>query len=112
MITKRLLAGAAIALALAALVRAESTLTGKWQGETKIGTRVLLDVKATDTALTGTLTVDGQPFTISSGKVVKNTFTFTANDTGFSGELVDDQINIWMDSRGRDSTAVLTRVKS
>jgi hypothetical protein len=47
-------------------------------GETKNGSQIVLDLTAKETALTGTLTRNGEPTTITDGKVSKNTFTFKA----------------------------------
>jgi hypothetical protein len=117
---KRILTSIALALVLAVVVHAQAKMTGKWQGETKSGTPIVLDLKATDTALTGTLTVEGKPAEIADGKVSKNTFTFNAtiddgggrhHMEGFAGELAGDQITIWLDQQGHSSDAVLKRVK-
>jgi hypothetical protein len=117
---KRILTSITIAAVLAAVVHAQSKLTGKWAGETKSGSPIVLDLKATETALSGTLTVDGKPATMSDGKVSKNTFTFQAtfdeggdrsHTEGLTGELAGDQITIWLDQQGHSSDAVLKRVK-
>jgi hypothetical protein len=89
---------------------AQSALTGKWQGETRSGSRIVLDVKATETTVNGTLTVDGQATTIVDGKVAKNRFTFEAQEP-ITGELAGDQVTIWLDRQGPSSAAVLKRVK-
>jgi hypothetical protein len=112
---QRVLTGTTLALLLAAVVHAQGTLTGKWQGETRNGTQLVLDLTATETAVTGTLTRDGESSTISDGKVSKNTFTFKAmvegQMEGFTGELAGDQIKLWPDRLGPDRAAVLKRVK-
>jgi opacity protein-like surface antigen len=112
---KRILTASLIALLLAAAVHAASALTGKWQGTTRNGAEIVLDLAATDTALTGTLTRNDQTVKITDGTVSKNSFTFkaTLNDQaeGFTGELAGDEIKIWLDSRGPDSTTILKRVK-
>jgi hypothetical protein len=111
----RTLTGTMMALALAAVVYAQSALTGKWQGETPNGAVIVLDLTATETALTGTLTRNGQPATVTDGKVSKNTFTFkaTINDQaeGFTGELAKDEMKVWLDRQGPERAAVLKRVK-
>lgn len=111
----RTLTGAMMALALAAVVHAQSALTGKWQGETPNGAEIVLDLTATETALTGTLTRNGQPATVTDGKVSKNTFTFkaTINDQteGFTGEFAQDEMKVWLDRQGPQKAAVLKRVK-
>ena len=117
---KSILTNITLALLLTAVVHAQATLTGKWEGETKSGSPVVLDLKATETALTGTLTVDGKPTTIDDGKVSKNRFTFNAtvddgggrsHTEGFVGELAGDQITLWLDQQGPPNGAVLKRVK-
>jgi len=110
----------AIVLMLVTVVHAQGTLTGKWQGETKSGSPIVLDLKATKTVLSGTITVDGKPATIADGKVSKNRFTFQAtfeegssrsHTEGLTGELVGDQITMWLDKQGHSTDAVLKRVK-
>jgi hypothetical protein len=110
----RILTAATLAFLLAAVVHAQAKMSGKWQGETKSGSQILLDVKLTETTMTGTLTVDGDPFPISDGKVAKTKFTFTATakPEAFAGELGADQITIWIEKRGPSTAAVLKRVKS
>jgi hypothetical protein len=112
---KRVLITSVLALVFALVGHAQSGLTGKWEGETKSGSQVTLDLIAKGTTLTGTLTNGGQTIPIENGKVTKNTFTFTATrgeqTDGFTGELEGDQITVWIDRQGRDRAAVLTRVK-
>ena len=102
-------------LALAAVVHAQATLTGKWQGTTKTGSKVALDLTATKTTLTGTITQEGQTFPIADGTVAKDTFSFNVilgeRTQGFSGKLGKDDISVWVDSRGPENAAVLKRVK-
>lgn len=111
----KILTGILIALMFAAVVHAQAGLTGKWKETTRNGADIVLNLTATGTALTGTLTRNEQSTTIADGKVSKNTFTFkaTLNDQteGFTGELDGDQIKVWLDRRGPESTAVLKRVK-
>jgi hypothetical protein len=112
---KRFLTGAALALVLAAVVHAQAKLTGKWAGETKNGSQIVLDLTATETALTGTLTRNEQTSPIAEGKVSKNTFTFKATlgdqTEGLTGELAGDQITVWLDRQGPSSAVVMKRVK-
>ncbi len=112
---KRILTATTIAFVLAAVVYAQAAMTGKWQGETKNGAQIVLDLTANKTALTGTLTRNGESAAIADGKVSKNTLTFKATlgaqTEGFTGELAGDQITIWMDRRGAPSAVVLKRVK-
>jgi len=117
---KKVLTSIAIAAVLAAVVHAQAKLTGKWAGESKNGSPIVLDLKATETTVSGTLTVDGKPATIADGKVSKNTFTFQAtfdeggtrsHTEGLTGELTGDQITLWLDKQGHSTDAVLKRVK-
>ena len=107
---------AAIVLTCATLAGAQATLTGKWQGETRGGSLIVLDLTVNGTVLTGTLTRNGESIPLSEGAVSKNTFTFKAkiNDQieGFSGELADDHLNVWLDRQGAETAIVLKRVKS
>lgn len=111
----RTLTGTMMALALAAVVHSQAALTGKWLGQTPNGAEIALDLTATETALTGTLTRNGVRATITDGTVSKNTFTFkaTINDQteGFTGELAGDEINVWLDRQGPERAAVLKRIK-
>jgi hypothetical protein len=114
---KKSFAGATIALVLVAVVYTQAGLTGQWQGETKSGTQIMLDLKADGKAVTGTIAMNGEPSTITDGKVSKGTMTFKApmKETnqieGFTGELAGDQITFWPDSLGRERAVVLKRVK-
>jgi len=91
-------------------------MTGKWQGETKNGFQIELALTATETALSGTLTRNGQTATIADGKVWKNTFTFKAplgdRTEGCAGEVAGDKITVWLDRQGPSRAAVLKRVKN
>src|SRR4051812_45358082 len=113
---RTLLSVAAGLVLLVTTLPAQGDITGKWRGETRNGTELVLDLVAKGTALTGTLARNGQSVPIRDGKVSKQTLTFKAvlNDQteGFSGELKGDQLEIWMDRLGPPSTAVLERVKS
>jgi hypothetical protein len=101
-------------LVLPSVVRAQSAITGKWQGKTPNGFQMELDLAATPQALAGTFTRNGESIAITDGKVSKNTFTFkvTMNDQiqGFTGEIDGDQIKVWMDRQGPSAAAVLKRV--
>jgi hypothetical protein len=114
---KRMFLATAVAVVAAAVVQAQATMTGTWQGESPGGSKVVLNATATPTVLTGTLTVDGQKLAIADGKMARNTFTFTValppNNAiqAFSGEFTQDEVKLWMDRRGPASAAVLTRVK-
>jgi hypothetical protein len=92
-----------------------ATLTGRWQGETRNGMQVLLNLTATETELTGTLTRNEQTSTITEGKLSKNTFTFKATlgdqTEAFTGELAGEQITVTLDRQGPTGAVVLKRVK-
>jgi len=112
---KRLLTLTAIALlVLPPVVRAQSTITGKWRGKTPNGFQLELDLAATQQELTGTFTRSGQSLAITDGKVSKNTFTFKATMKDqtqvFNGEIDGSQIKVWTDQQGPSAAAVLTRV--
>ena len=106
----------AIVLIFSAAALAQSSITGKWQGETRNGSQIIMDLTVTDGALTGALTVNGQATRIFEGKVSKDNFTFKAtlgNQTeGFTGEVLSDEMTLWMDRQGRPGAAVLKRVKN
>jgi len=112
---KSIIAVTAVALVLSAVVHSQAGLTGKWQGETRNGSRILLDLTAMKTVVTGTLTRNDEASTIADGKVSNNTFTFKATlgdqTEGFSGELDGDQITVWLDRQGPSNAVVLKRVK-
>jgi len=107
---------AAIVLVWALGQTGEATLTGKWQGETGSGASIALDLTATGTALTGTLTRDGQSSKLSDGKITGNTFTFKATlsdkDEAFSGERKGDELHVWLDRQGPAKAVVFKPVKS
>lgn len=111
----RSLALGVIILMFACIVQAQDTLNGTWEGETRNGASIVLNLEAKGTVLTGTLVRSGQSATLSDGKVSKNRFTFkaTLNDQleGFSGELTGDEIKIWMDRQGASNAIALHRVK-
>ena len=109
----------ALLIACAAIAGAQSgqsTMTGKWQGDTDGGAALLLDVTVKGETLTGTLTRNGQGTPLSEGKISKNAFSFkaTLNDRteGFSGEYKGDEIRVWLDRQGPEKAVVLTRVKT
>jgi hypothetical protein len=105
----------AVLFLITAVAYAQAPLTGKWQGETKSGSAIGLDMTVKGDVLTGTFTRSEQSAPISEGKVAKNAFTFksTINDqtVAFSGELAGDDIKIWMDQQGPERAIVLKRVK-
>ncbi len=110
---KTAVTASAVTLLFAVCVHAQGVLTGKWQGETRNGSEVVLDVTATETTLTGTMARNGEPSAISDGKVSKKTFTFKVTIGGqteaLTGELSGDQITVWL-NRNPQSSAVLKRV--
>lgn len=109
----------ALLIACAAIAGAQSgqsTMTGKWQGDTDGGAALLLDVTVKGETLTGTLTRNGQGTPLSEGKISKNAFSFKATlnerTEGFSGEYKGDEIRVWLDRQGPEKAVVLTRVKT
>jgi opacity protein-like surface antigen len=116
--TTALLACAAIAGAQSGQAgqAVQTTMTGKWQGDTDGGAALLLDVTVKGETLTGTLTRNGQGSPLSEGKITKNAFSFKATlnerTEGFSGEYKGDEIRIWLERQGPTKAIVLTRVKA
>jgi hypothetical protein len=102
--------------AIAGVQSGQSTMTGKWQGDTDGGAALLLDVTVKGETLTGTLTRNGQGTPLSEGKISKNAFSFKATlnerTEGFSGEHKGDEIRVWLDRQGPEKAVVLTRVKT
>ena len=102
-------------LVLASGLRAQSTITGKWRGQTPNGFSLELNLSVTDQALTGTVIREGETFLIRDGKASKSSFTFTVtmNDETekVTGEIDGDQMKAWLDRQGPSMAAVLTRVK-
>ena len=96
------------------LKRVKPALTGKWQGETPNGMSLALDLIASDRALSGTLTREGESTPISEGDVSKNTFTFKATIDGetetIDGTWENDQLKAWLTRQGPERTAMLKRV--
>lgn len=95
------------------MAQAQTGLTGKWEETTNSGLNAALDLRATDTTLTGTFTIRGRPMTITDGKVTKNSFTFKAalegQPEGFSGELNGDALVLWRDRNGKGDAVTLKR---
>ena len=102
-----------VVLLLCVMAQAQTDLSGKWTETTPSGLSAELDVKATETSMTGTFTVRGSPMTISDARVTKNTFTFKAalegQPEGFSGELNGDSMVLWRDKNGRVDALTLKR---
>lgn len=102
-----------LALLLCVMAQAQTGLGGKWTETTPSGLNAELDLKTTDTSLTGTFTVKSRPMTITDGKIVTNTFTFKAalegQPEGFSGELNGDAIVLWRDRNGKGDALTLKR---
>jgi hypothetical protein len=102
-----------VVLLLCVMAQAQAGLSGKWTETTPSGLNAELDLKATDTAITGTFTVRARPLTITDGKVTKNSFTFKAalegQPEGFSGELNGDAIVLWRDRNGKGDALTLKR---
>jgi hypothetical protein len=112
---KHILTTTLLAAVLGAAVHAQAGLTGRWQGETPNGAKLLLNLTATETTVTGTLTRNEATVPITEGKVTKNIFTFraTLNEQveAFAGEWTADELTIWLDRQGRDRAVILKRVK-
>jgi hypothetical protein len=112
---KRVLASVTPALMLAVIVQAQASITGKWQGATRNGSQVVLDLKAADEVLTGTVTRDGQSYTITEGKVSKNTLTFKAllgdQMETLTGELGAEELRVWLDRQGPEAAVAFKRLK-
>jgi len=102
-----------LVLLLCVMAQAQTDLSGKWTETTSSGLNAELDLKATDTTITGTFTVRARPMTITDGKVTKNSFTFKAalegQPEGFSGELNGDAIVLWRDRNGKGDALTLKR---
>ena len=100
-------------LLLCVMAQAQTGLSGKWTETTPSGLNAELDLKATDTAITGTFTVRARPLTITDGKVTKNSFTFKAalegQPEGFSGELNGDRDRALADRNGKGDALTLKR---
>ena len=113
---KRILTAAAVFVGLAAVVQAQDRLTGKWQGQTRNGARLVLELAATDATLTGTFTRNEQTSPITEGRRTQNRVTFkvTLGDRteGFTGEHVGNELTLWLDRIGRESAAILERVEA
>jgi hypothetical protein len=106
---------ATVAVLSSITAAAQSGLNGKWEGETRNGTALVLTLVVKDTVLTGTLKRADETATLADGTVAKNTFTFKATiggqAEGFSGELAGTEIKIWLDRQGPERAIVLHRVK-
>jgi hypothetical protein len=94
---------------------AQTSLTGRWQGQTPNGMSLTLDLVQKDGTLTGTLNREGESIAISDGKVSKNTFTFVATLDGstetIEGTVEKDDMKAWLTRQGPERAAVLKRVK-
>jgi hypothetical protein len=106
---------AAVVLTFLVTAHAEPTLAGKWQGETDGGASIVLTLTVKGTALSGTMVRDGASADLLEGKVSGAAFSFktTLNDRTetLSGELVNDQIRIWLERQGPSKAIVLNRVR-
>jgi hypothetical protein len=97
------------------LAQAQHALNGSWQGETRNGSTIVLNLEVKAETLSGTLTRNGEPTTLQDGKVSDQQFSFkaTINDQteAISGELAGDAIKVWMDRQGAESAITLRRPK-
>jgi hypothetical protein len=116
-LTRTIYARAAFALAflMAAVLEAQTSITGKWQGTTRNGSQVVLNLKAAGGALTGTVTRDGQASTITDGKITGAKFAFKATlgeqVEALSGEREGNQLKVWLDRQGPEGAVVFERAK-
>jgi hypothetical protein len=110
----RLLA-AAVAVLISVSAQDPSPLTGKFQGTTPNGAQLTLDLTATDTTVSGTLTRNEETVRITDGKVKGKAFTFKATvgdqAESFAGELAGSDVKVWLERRGPESAVTLTRAK-
>jgi len=112
---KGILACVTLALVLAAAGEAQVPIAGKWQGTTRNGMHVVLDLKTAGEVLTGTLTRDGESSTITDGKVSKSKVTFKAilgeQEEALTGQLDGEQLRVWLDRQGQDGAVDFKRLK-
>jgi len=108
-------AALALAFILAAVLQAQTSITGRWQGTTRNGMQVVLNLKAADGVLTGTVTRDGQTSTITEGKITGTKLTFKTvlgeDPETLSGECDGEQLKVWLDRQGKEGTVVFARAK-
>jgi hypothetical protein len=76
----------ALFFGMAILAHAQSAVTGKWDGTTKDGSKVSVDLKADGKVLTGTVTVAGRPFPVEDGKIINSKTISFAWTTAFPPE--------------------------
>ena len=104
-----------LALVVAIALRAQTSISGKWQGTTRNGMKVVLDLKAAEGVLTGTVTRDGQASPITEGKSSANTVSFNAvlgeQNEALTGELDGEQLKVWLDRQGKEGAVVFARAK-
>jgi hypothetical protein len=104
---------AGVACAACVVIHAQSGLSGKWQGATRSGRQIVLDVKVNGQQLTGTLTVGEQSSEITEGKVEETRFSFKATiqegTTTFNGRLVGEEVEVTPE--GGPGPVTLKRVK-
>jgi len=102
-----------VVCAASVIAHAETGLTGKWQGTTGSGRKVVLDAKVKGQDLTGRLTLAEQAADITDGKVEGKTFSFKATLDGrtaaFSGRLVGEVVELTVE--GVASPLTLKRVE-
>lgn len=110
---KKCFALAALTLVLSAMMYAQQSLSGMWQGSTPSGRPLALDLKAKGGALTGALTLAQNPVEISDGKIDGKKFSFVAPAEGrtveFNGELVGDEMKLMV--QGIKDPITLKRAK-
>lgn len=110
----RLWAGV-LAFFFATVALSQAPITGKWQGTTRNGTLVALNLESANGVLTGTVTRSEQSSPITDGKVSGKTFAFKTilgdREEALTGEEDGGQLRIWLDRQGREGTVVFDRVK-
>ena len=115
MTTRNALGGLLISL-VSIGAHAQTGFSGKWEGETRAGSAIVLTLVVEGTHLSGTLVRGEETATLTEGKVSKNTFNFKATlagqTEGFSGELAGDRIKIWLDRQGEERAILLHRIKA
>jgi hypothetical protein len=66
---RKLISILALSLATFVFAHAQTSVTGKWEAQTKDG-KVVLDLKADGKIVTGTYTIAGTVFPVEAGKIV------------------------------------------
>lgn len=106
---------ASLVLASTMVVLWQPAITAKWQGTTRGGSEIVLDLTASNATATGTLNRNNETVPIRDGTLSKTTLTFKATlgdqDESFTGEASQNELKVWLDRVGPDSAVILKRVK-